>query len=79
LDGVSAIGETTGIRYNAIGRDDATVPFDTSITQEFDFRIIPADGFVLSCILRVRLGLTFSAATGQLTDVDIEEMSVVHF
>ena len=77
LDGVSGIGETTAIRYNAIGRDQATVPLDVSITQEFDFRIIPADGFTFSCGLRVRLGLTFSA-DGTLTDVNVEQLSVFH-
>jgi hypothetical protein len=77
LDGVSGIGEETGIRYNAIGRDQVTVPFDTSITEDFDFRIIPADGFTLSCILRVRLELTFSAS-GELTDVNIEQTTVIH-
>ncbi|MEO6002049.1 MAG: hypothetical protein ABIZ04_21510 [Opitutus sp.] len=79
LDGVSGTGETSGIRFNAIGGDRATIPFDddASVTTDFDFRIIPADGFTLSCILRVRLTLTFST-DGTLTDVNIEEMSVVH-
>jgi hypothetical protein len=77
LDSVSGIGEITGIRYNAIGRDQTTLPAAESITEDFDFRIIPADGFTLSCILRVRLTLTFSAS-GTLADVDVEGMSVVH-
>jgi hypothetical protein len=77
LNGVSGVGETTGIKYLVIGRDQVTLPFDTSIHEDFDFRIIPADGFTLSCILRVRLELTFSA-DGTLTDVNIEELTVVH-
>ena len=77
LDGVSGIGEEKGIRYNVVGRDEVTAPFATSITGDFDFSIVPADGFVLSCILRVRLGLTFSAS-GNLTDVNIVQLTVVH-
>jgi hypothetical protein len=78
LDNMSAIGETTGIRYNATGRDELTAPFDTSITEDFDFKIIPADGFTLSCILRVKLVLTFTVS-GELADVDIDDVSVVAF
>jgi hypothetical protein len=77
LDGVSGIGETTGIRYNAIGGAQTTLAFDDSTTADFDFRIIPADGFTLSCILRLRLTLTFDA-DGTLTGVSIDDMSVVH-
>ena len=77
MDGVSGIGIETGIRYNAIGRDEATVPFSTSITHDFDFKIIPADGFTFSCILRVSVRLTFSAG-GELTGVNIQDLSVIH-
>jgi hypothetical protein len=77
LDGVSGIGDTTGIRYNAIGGEQATLAFGESATADFDFRIIPADGFTLSCILRLRLTLTFDA-DGTLTSVSIDDMSVVH-
>jgi len=78
LDGVSATGDQTGTRYNAIGRDETTEPFGTLITPTLDFRIIPASGTILSCILRVKLALTFSAG-GELTNVEIDDATVVPF
>jgi len=77
LDGVSGIGTITGIRYNAIGRDQATLPIAGSVTENFDFRIIPADGFTLSCGLQVTLTLTFSV-DGALTNVVVDQLTVVH-
>ena len=78
LDGVSAFGPETGTRYNAVGRDEATAPFGTLITPTLDFRVVPASGTILSCILEVKLVLTFSAS-GQLTNVYIDHAEVVPF
>jgi len=78
LDRVSAIGPDTGTRYIATGRDEATLPFNRQITQDFDFTAVPASGTILSCILRVKLVMTFDGS-GNLTNVDIDDVTVVPF